>query len=83
MDGHIDERRAKNRYLLLIGAGVVLVAVTFFRVPLATVFLLGLVLMCPLMMFGMHGGHGGAHGTPGDDVNTRKDDRADRRRAAS
>jgi hypothetical protein len=78
MDGHIDERRAKNRYLLLIGAGVVLVAVTFFRVPLATVFLLGLVLMCPLMMVGMHGGHdGGGHGTSVDDVDTRKDDRAE------
>ena len=39
---------------LLVGRG--------FGVPLGTLLLLGLIVMCPLMMFGMHGGghqHGG------------------------
>jgi len=44
--------------------GVALLAVTVFKVPLGTLLLLGLVLLCPLLMGGMHGGghdHGGQH----------------------
>jgi hypothetical protein len=53
----LGEKRPGIPTLILVLAGVVLVAVTLFRVPLATVFTLGLVLICPLLMVGMHGGH--------------------------
>ncbi len=33
-------------------------AVGLFGIPLGSVLFVGLVLMCPLMMMGMHGGHG-------------------------
>lgn len=56
----LGEKRLGLRTLILVLAGVVLVAVTLFRVPLATVFTLGLVLICPLLMVGMHGGDHGA-----------------------
>lgn len=59
------------RPVVMIGVAA-LVAVAVFRVPLATVFTFGVLLICPLMMFGMHGSHadrGQAHedgGSPGD-----------------
>ncbi|MFN8233176.1 MAG: DUF2933 domain-containing protein [Actinomycetota bacterium] len=43
--------------------GVVVVAITLFRLPLATIFTLGLLLVCPLLMMGMHGGGHGEHGS--------------------
>jgi len=53
---------------VLLALGAVVVAVTLFRVPLATVFTLGVLLICPLLMIGMHsGGHGGEH-TMADEV---------------
>ena len=51
---------------ILVGAGALVLAVTLFRIPLATVFILGLVLLCPLLMVGMHGGGHGHRG--GEDV---------------
>jgi len=46
----------------LAGAAVIaVVAVVGFGVPLGTLLIIGLVLCCPLMMLGMHGG-GHAHG---------------------
>jgi hypothetical protein len=54
--------------VLLVLAGAVVVAVTLFRVPLATVFTLGVLLICPLLMVGMHGGGHGAEHTTGDEV---------------
>lgn len=65
--------RSKLKTGLIVGAGVVLVAVTVFKVPLASFLLLGVVLLCPLMMLGMHGAghrHGGTehgHGTSHED----------------
>lgn len=59
----------KMHYLLMIGAAVVLIALVaagFYGTPLATLFLIGLLLLCPLMMLGMHGrghDHSGEHGT--------------------
>ena len=46
----------------ILAAVVALVAVVGFGVPLGTLLIIGLVLCCPLMMLGMHGGghdHGG------------------------
>jgi hypothetical protein len=56
----LGEKRTGLRTVILGMAGVVLVAVTLFRVPLATIFTLGLVLICPLLMVGMHGRNHGA-----------------------
>ncbi|MEX2556097.1 MAG: hypothetical protein WEB06_10735 [Actinomycetota bacterium] len=62
------ERTQKLR-IFGIGAGVVATALWAFGVPLATILLVGVWLLCPLMMMGMHGGHGhGSHEAhrPGD-----------------
>ena len=69
----LEGRRPKLRTVLLAAAGVVLVAVTL-RVPLATVFTLGVLLICPLLMVGMHGGGHGEH-TTSDEVRTDPTDR--------
>lgn len=63
----------KMHHLLMIGAAVVLIALTaagFYGTPLATLLLIGLLLLCPLMMLGMHGrghDHGGEHAKDGSD----------------
>lgn len=49
---------------VLAAVAVAIVAVGLFKVPLGTVLLLGLLLLCPLMMAGMHGG-GHSHGQSG------------------
>ena len=73
----IEGGRRRLQTLLLIVVGVVFIAVTLFRVPLATVFTLGLLLICPLLMVGMHGGGRGiedatSHDEVGPDPNTRR-----------
>lgn len=52
----IDAKRTRLGPVLVILTGLVVLAVMLFRVPLATVFTLGLLLVCPLLMVGMHGG---------------------------
>ena len=52
----IDAKRTRLAPVLVIVAGLVVLAVMLFRVPIATVFTLGLLLVCPLLMVGMHGG---------------------------
>lgn len=50
-----------SRTKWILGAAVAaVVAVVGFNVSLSTVVLIGFVLMCPLMMLGMHG-HGRSH----------------------
>lgn len=71
-----EGRRPKLRTLLLALGGVIVVAVTLFRVPLATVFTLGVLLICPLLMIGMHGGGHGAEHSTADDVREDPNDRA-------
>jgi hypothetical protein len=71
-----DVKQAKLRTRVLVATGLVVLAVTLFRVPLATVFTLGVLLICPLLMVGMHGGHGGGHGdhaASADDVRANAD----------
>ncbi|HEX6581783.1 MAG TPA: DUF2933 domain-containing protein [Actinomycetota bacterium] len=66
-----DVKRTKLGSRVLVASVLVVIAVTLFRVPLATVFTLGVLLICPLLMMGMHGAHGGGHGdhaASGDDV---------------
>jgi Protein of unknown function (DUF2933) len=63
-----DGARPKLRTVLLALAGTVVVAVTLFRIPLATVFALGILLICPLMMVGMHGGRHTADRSASDEV---------------
>lgn len=55
--------RGRLAALALVAAGV---AVVVFKVPLSTVLLFALVLACPLLMAGMHGGHGGRAGHDAD-----------------
>lgn len=54
---------------VLLGVTAAMAAVVLFGVPLGSVLYLGVLLLCPLMMIGMHGDHGHrgnhAHG-PGD-----------------
>lgn len=69
-----DGMQPKPSSLLLALAGGLLVAVTVFRVPLATVFALGLVLICPLLMVGMHhDDHAAGHRTEGEGPGERRD----------
>jgi len=47
---------------LVVTTVIAVVAVVGFGIPLGTLLIIGLVLCCPLMMLGMHGGghdHGG------------------------
>jgi sugar phosphate permease len=67
--------RPRLRTVLLAVAAMTLVAVTLFRVPLATIFTLGVLLVCPLMMIGMHGGGHGADHSPADEAQTDPTDR--------
>ena len=72
----LEGKRPTIRAVLLVIAGMVIVAVTLFRVPLATVFALGVLLICPLLMVGIHGGrHADGHTTSGE-VPTGPSDRA-------
>ena len=51
--------RGRVRTVLVIVALAVAAGVTVFHVPLQGIFVLGVALVCPLLMFGMHaGGHG-------------------------
>lgn len=76
----MEGRHMRVRTVILVVVGLVVLAVTLFRVPLATVFTLGLLLICPLLMVGMHGGgHGGGHANSPDDVGSGSDARVDGR----
>lgn len=45
--------------IAIAGAAAVLIALVLLRVPLVSILFLGVLLLCPLMMRGMHGsGHG-------------------------
>lgn len=51
-----DRRRARTA-LVVVGLAVA-AGVAVFHVPLQSIFVLGIALVCPLLMFGMHaGGH--------------------------
>lgn len=50
----------------LLAGGVAAIGALALGVPLGAVFAIGLFLLCPLMMMGMHGGHG--HGRRSDPI---------------
>jgi len=55
----------KLHHALMIGAGLLLIVLTGTGAvggPLGTLLLVGLLLLCPLMMLGMHGGARHDHG---------------------
>jgi hypothetical protein len=47
-----------NMKWLVVGAPIALVALVSAGIPLASLLPFAIVLACPLMMMGMHGGHG-------------------------
>ncbi len=67
----------RNYGLYAVALAIVVVGALWLGLPLGTLALFGLVLVCPLMMIfmmrGMHGGDG--HGAHGDD---HSDDHSDR-----
>ena len=64
----------RTHHVLMVGAALVLIVVTGIGIAggaLATLLLVGLLLLCPLMMLGMHGAgraHGDEQGADGPDV---------------
>lgn len=59
-----DRRRIIT--VLAVIALAVAASTAVFRVPLQSIFVLGVALVCPLLMFGMHSGghgHGAGHGS--------------------
>lgn len=55
-----DRQRVRTALIVMVLA--VAAGVAIFRVPLQSIFVLGIALLCPLLMFGMHaGGHGHGH----------------------
>ena len=45
----------------IVAAGLAVLAFVALGVPLASLLYVGVLLLCPLLMAGMHGGHGRAH----------------------
>ena len=72
----MDRNRTRTWTIALIG-GVVVALVMVFRLPLATVFSLGILLVCPLLMVGMHGGPHGGHDGHASGRRSASDDRTD------
>lgn len=63
--------RQRVRTALVVAALAVVAGVAVFRIPLQSIFVLGIALVCPLLMVGMHAGghrdghdHGGADASP-------------------
>lgn len=55
--------RPRFQTVILVALGAAAVAVGIFGVPLGTVLLVGVWLLCPLLMMGMHGGHAHTSGS--------------------
>jgi hypothetical protein len=53
----------KIRPAWIVAAGLAVIALVAFGVPLVSLLYVGVLLLCPLMMAGMHGGHGRGHDT--------------------
>ena len=69
----MDDGSARTGKLPLIAVALVAAAIgaTVFKVPFGTLLLFGLLLLCPLLMAGMHGGghdHGGPRDAPEEDA---------------
>lgn len=77
MDHRTSTRRGSRLEMVVLIGLAVAALVVLGIVPLRTVLTLGVFLICPLMMLGMHGGrgHGGMHG--GSERSGSADDRFD------
>jgi len=58
---HPTMGRSKIRPGWLVAAGLGVLALVAAGVPLVSLLYVGVLLLCPLLMAGMHGGHGQAH----------------------
>lgn len=45
----------------IVAAGLVVLALVALGIPLVSLLYVGVLLLCPLLMIGMHGGHGQNH----------------------
>ena len=52
----------KIRPAWIVAAGLAVVALVSVGLPLVSLLYVGILLLCSLLMAGMHGGHGEAHG---------------------
>ena len=70
------QTRTPNRLpsLALVGAAVLFVGLAVAGVPLGSLFVLGVILMCPLLMVGMHMGAGNATHAGGNAAPSRLND---------
>ena len=59
---------ADRRTQALLGVAALAVVALAVGVPVSMLLFFGLVLLCPLMMLGMHGMHGSQHGHAGGDT---------------
>lgn len=53
--------RTRIRPAWIVAAGLVVLALVALGVPLVSLLYVGVLLLCPLLMAGMHGGHGQGH----------------------
>ena len=53
---------AKIKPVWLVAAGLAVLALVAVGVPLVSLLYVGILLLCPLLMAGMHGGHGHCRG---------------------
>lgn len=54
--------RTRIRPAWIVAAGLAVLAFVAAGVPLVSLLYVGALLLCPLLMAGIHGGHGHAHG---------------------
>jgi hypothetical protein len=58
------ERRWRIRPSWIVLGALGILGLIVLGIPLATLLYIGVLLLCPLMMVGMHAGHGGNDGSP-------------------
>ena len=59
---HQTKGGMKIRPAWIVAAGLAVLALVAAGVPLVSLLYVGILLLCPLLMASMHGGHGQAHG---------------------
>ena len=61
----------KIRPTWIVAAGLAVLALVAVGIPLVSLLYVGILLLCPLMMVGMHGGNGRSHGNEDSDRSDR------------
>lgn len=62
---HQTTGRTRIRPAWIVAAALAVLLLVAFGVPLVSLLYVGILLLCPLMMAGMHGGHGQVHAHEG------------------